>query len=356
MKLGAIYEKTNISQAIGWYINAVQKGNKDGLKALENLAKVSNPTQGNIEAINTLGSLYEEGKYVDKDVDAAVEWYKQAAMNGDEKGVKKLKFLAGLYFNTKAMNILGSIYEKGVGKLVQKNVSEASSWYRKAVELDSQQALESLQSLADAKNRDAMENLGQVYLKQRKLDLAGQCFKNADDIKSAQAPEEWKGRCAAARFLLGELYENEKQVGQAVEWYVKAGKAGNEDALAKLEELGRRDPNVMFHLGDVCAEAAKAGNREALAKLEELGKWDANAMFHLGDVYENGKEGTQSISKAVEWYQKAASKDNLDAMKRLEKIYRTGKGDVPQDLHLAEEWKLEIDKKERKLNGLSDNH
>ena len=60
-------------------------------------------------------------------------------------------------------------------------------------------------------------------------------------------------------------------------------------------------------------------------------------MFDLGWLYEKGKGVTQNYVKAREWYDKAADKDNADAMVNLGWLYEQGRG-VTQDYAKAREW------------------
>jgi hypothetical protein len=60
-------------------------------------------------------------------------------------------------------------------------------------------------------------------------------------------------------------------------------------------------------------------------------------MRNLGVFYENGYGLPQDYAKAREWFEKAAAKDNADAMFHLATFYEQGYG-VPQDYVTAREW------------------
>ena len=70
--------------------------------------------KGNIVAINTLGSLYENGNGVPQDYGEAMAWYRKAADQG----------------SVTAMVGIGSLYANGRG--VNKDDSQARLWYQKA--------------------------------------------------------------------------------------------------------------------------------------------------------------------------------------------------------------------------------
>jgi len=60
-------------------------------------------------------------------------------------------------------------------------------------------------------------------------------------------------------------------------------------------------------------------------------------MFNLGMKYANGQGVAQSDSQAVQWFRKAADKDNADAMFNLGMMYENGKGVAQSDTQ-AIEW------------------
>ena len=64
---------------------------KDSVKAAYWWHKAAN--QGIVEAQFNLGTCYEKGNGVTKDLSEAVKWYKMAAKQGDRDAQKKLKKL-----------------------------------------------------------------------------------------------------------------------------------------------------------------------------------------------------------------------------------------------------------------------
>jgi uncharacterized protein YdaT len=66
-------------------------------------------------------------------------------------------------------------------------------------------------------------------------------------------------------------------------------------------------------------------------------KDNANAMVGLGVLYENGQGVPQDDAKAREWSEKAAAKDNASAMFNLGLLYDNGQG-VAQNDTKAREW------------------
>jgi len=86
--------------------------------------------QGDRDAENNLGVLYEEGRGAPADISQAIYWYRKAARQG----------LATAQTN------LGRLYAQGRG--VPKDYAVAKSWFQKA---------------AEQGDADAMGNLGRVY-------------------------------------------------------------------------------------------------------------------------------------------------------------------------------------------------
>ncbi|MEJ2402694.1 MAG: caspase family protein [Candidatus Thiodiazotropha sp.] len=74
--------------------------------------------QGDPEAQNYVGEIYEKGLGIQPDYQTAAAWYRKAADQG----------------NSRARINLGFLYEKGLG--VNKDLAEALNWYRKASGLE----------------------------------------------------------------------------------------------------------------------------------------------------------------------------------------------------------------------------
>jgi hypothetical protein len=70
--------------------------------------------QGNADAQNNLGWLYEQGSGVKRDFKEAMKWYRSAAEQG----------------SARAEYSLGVLYQRGSG--VPKNLQDAMKWYRMA--------------------------------------------------------------------------------------------------------------------------------------------------------------------------------------------------------------------------------
>lgn len=102
-ELGHYYLKIEWSpiKALEWLLKAAEQGDKEAQHEL-------------ISCYYKLGSCYEEGNGVEKDLDKAVEWYTKAAEQG----------------NVNAQYNLGHCYYEGKG--VNRDLYKAIEWYKKA--------------------------------------------------------------------------------------------------------------------------------------------------------------------------------------------------------------------------------
>ena len=174
--------------------------NKQYKEAYDFLKKAAE--QGNADAQNNLGVMYQYGEGVSQDKAEAVRWYRKAAEQG----------------YAAAQNNLGVMYDNGEG--VSQDKAEAVRWYRKA---------------AEQGNAAAQNNLGRMYKYGE-----GVAQDKAEAVRWFRKAAE-QGH-AAAQNNLGWMYEYGEGVSrdkaEAVRWYRKAAERGYEQAQARLKELG----------------------------------------------------------------------------------------------------------------------
>lgn len=84
------------------------------LKAIEIYKAEGEKANGHPTALNALGSIYENGKFVAKDINKAIKYYKKSADRNDAEGLYKIgqflekgiinskEFFEGLYPNRDA--------------------------------------------------------------------------------------------------------------------------------------------------------------------------------------------------------------------------------------------------------------
>jgi serine/threonine protein kinase/TPR repeat protein len=163
---------------------------------------------GDVEVLNTLGVMYEQGKGVSQNYREAKTWYQQAAERGYGPAQKNM----------------GRLYQLGSG--VTKDHQEAVKWYRKAVDQ------------GDWKGNDWPElYLGDIYSK-------GENNVPQDDAEAVM----WYRKAAKrgnldAQARLGLFYRDgrgglSKSQEDAVKWYRLAAEQGHETAQTSLRKMG----------------------------------------------------------------------------------------------------------------------
>ncbi|KAF9297805.1 hypothetical protein BGZ88_008963 [Linnemannia elongata] len=270
-------------------------------------------SQGNKDAQTALGDRYKSGEGVQQDYQAAMDWYLQAANQGDANGLRKV----------------GILYHEGLG--VSQSYSTALEWYIKAadqgdpgaqsnighmyadgegVEKDFAKAIDWYRRAADQGLANAQFNIGFMYNKGRGVSRdfakAMEWFRMAADQGDA-----------GAQYRIGIMYDQAKGVSQdfakAMEWFRMAADQGHADAQNKI--------GIMYNKGHgVPQDFAKA--MEWFRKAADQGH--AYAPYHIGLMYINSHGVTKSDSEARRWLQKAADQGHSQAQKRLKKLSISG--------------------------------
>jgi TPR repeat protein len=189
--------------------NEPSDGNPDtsfenNFKSFEEVSRAAN--QGNVKAQNFLGSMYELGKGVTKDMSKAAEWYHKAADQGDAE----------------AQTGLGFLYYFGDGVVL--DMGKAAEWFEKS---------------ANQGGETAQFCLGWMYESGEGVVM--------DKGKAV----EWYSKAANkgnadAQFLLGEKYFNGEGISQnkiiAYMWWMKSAVQGNTYAKEGLKILCKENP------------------------------------------------------------------------------------------------------------------
>ncbi len=241
----------------------------------------------------TLGYMYGQGYGgVEKDDEVAINWYKQAASQGDLVAQNNL----GLWFKN--------------GRNVDQDMNKAEAWFQNA---------------ANQNFSHAQFNLGLMYYK-------GQGF--AQDYVKA---EQWYRKAAenghgSAQFSLGIMYDKgnglEQDYTQAVYWYRKAAENGSEGAQ---NNLGNK-----YYYGQGITQSYE----EARYRYQNAAdKGQVNAQFSLGRLYYVGNGVTKNYSEALNWFRKSANQENASAQNMVGEIYFWGQ-DVAINYNEAFQWYL----------------
>jgi TPR repeat protein/V8-like Glu-specific endopeptidase len=282
---------------------------------LHALIKLIDASRSQVYAQFILGTMYEEGHGVAKDVKRAFDLYNKAARQGYTKAQYKLGVMyyqveevgkdyakafkwyekAAKQGHVEAQHRLGWMYEDGCG--VDKDGRQAVEWFKRA---------------AGQRFAPAQFSLGWMYANGRGV------------AKDEQKAVRWfkkaaKQRYAQAQYKLGLMYANgwgvTKDDNTAVEWFKKAAEQG--------------DVAAQYNLGLMYA------NGRGIAKDEEKAvewfkkaadKEDVAAQYNLGLMYANGRGIAKNEEKAVEWFKKAADKGDVAAQYNLGLMYANGCG------------------------------
>jgi TPR repeat protein len=199
---------------------------KDYATAFEELKSFAK--EGNPDAMNMVGQMYENGWGVDKDIEKARRFYNRGASLGHMDSVNSLRSLKNEEYkvelttvqpsaeagNPEAQNRLGEMAEFGYG--MPRNPDKAIEWYLKA---------------ADQGSVTAQHNIGRSYN-----------FGTGVEQNFAEA-ERWYRKAAEqghtdAMFFLGTLYSNDhgSEAGKntnilAYAWMHNAAELGNRTAV-----------------------------------------------------------------------------------------------------------------------------
>jgi TPR repeat protein len=212
---------------------------------------------------------YQNGVGVPKDLAQAAKWYRKAADGG----------------NRRSMEILGTLYERGLGGL-PKDDAQAVNWYRKA---------------AEAGDAFGMDSLGNMY-------AAGRGGLAKDDVQAVswwrKAAEAGNG---AAMANLGAMYASgsgglAKDDVQALSWYRKSAEAG--------DASGMRNLGIRYLTGQGGLTPDKGEAASWLGKAAQLG--DANAQKALAQLAQEnvrciGRDGLGNQLTPIDLYMDAAS-------------------------------------------------
>lgn len=270
---------------------------------------------------------YEEGFGVDRDLTAAIRWYRQAAKQG----------------SLAAQNNLAWIYHQGFEGVAQDAV-EAAKWYRLAAEQESIPAQCALAGLLLAKN-DTPAATAEAVSWYRRAAANGSALAQCNlglllmtgrgvPRDPAQAITHFREAAdkgdPLAQFNLGYVYMTGKGVVQddteAVTWYRKAAEKGFAAA--------QRNLGGMYALGrGVSRDDTEAAKWYMLAA--EQG--DAGAQCNIAWMYARGVGTATDPVKAVAWYRRSAEQGHAEALFMLGLMTIEGTGtmrDAAQGRHL----------------------
>ncbi|EGB07290.1 hypothetical protein AURANDRAFT_64980 [Aureococcus anophagefferens] len=288
---------------------------------------------GDVEAMNNLGTLYDNGSGVKLDKKKAERLYRAAADRGDAFAQNNLgalldtekKFeeafryytLAANQGETFAENSLGCCYLWGEGTEV--DVGKARYWFERAAAKGHEKARGNLAELnAQLGNVSAMVRLAELYNEGLGVKLDK---KKAERLYRTAAD---RGH-AVAQANLGFLLDSVKKHEEAFRYYALAAEQGFTLAEACLGICYRDGDGTEVDLGK-----SRYWFERAAAKGNELG--DVDAMESLAEMYGKGLGVKLDKKKAERLYRTAADRGSafaqnriaclLDLEKRMEEAFR----------------------------------
>lgn len=237
---------------------------------------------GNSEAQSEMGMAYATGAGVDRSMIDARQWWEKAAASGNNHA----QYALGLLF-------AGTGYDG-----VTQDFGTASSWFNKAADAGYVWAQFSLGYFYDAGIGTEQNNK-----------LAGQWY-----LRAADAGNEY------AQHNVGMMFETGQGTPvsyvDAVKWYRKSAQQGNAKSayfLGKMFEDGRGVQADIDLAATYYRRAADGGV--------------AAAQTRMGDFYYDGKGGLpQKYEEALQWYRKAAERNDVTAAILLARMYDAGVG------------------------------
>lgn len=230
----------------------------------------------NVDAIYTLGSIYENGRFGFQDYKKAVEYYELAGND------------------TRALYRLGNIDENG--PLEKKDYTRFVGYY---------------ESLAKQNDVKALYQLGQFYendsIVRRDYGKAIYYFELAAKQKHISSIHR-----------LATIYEEgiyvKKDIPRSIYYSEILVKENDLDSIFRLA--------TFYESG----EGVKQDYLKAIEYYELLVRhFDGDAAYKLGLFYENGKGVERNLDKAIEYYEIAAQYMNSDAFLKLGSFHEEGK-------------------------------
>lgn len=297
-------------------------------------------------ALYHLAYCYENGIVYQVDMEKAFQLYEEAAQSGVEEanyslglcyemglGTEENFEQAKFYYESgvdeevaDCFHALGDLYEYGKG--CQVNLEKALFYYEESAKLESSvgaqhagrcyedgigtsidlfKARDYYQLAADLGNWMGDSCLVSLYQNEEEFDVSSEEI--AERVRSSAVKGNRKALYdTAMSYLHGLLFPEDFDL--ALLWLKKAGEAGDRQAL--------KDLSCMYYFGVLYGRTVEIDGVSAaywLKKLAELGS--SYSDNYLGTLYEFGEGVTQSYKRALYHYEKAAQKDNIEALQNL---------------------------------------
>lgn len=328
--------------------------------------------QGDCEAMQELAELLLDGEGIERNEERGIELLKKAADTGN---ARSQWMLGGILINPSTQNItsveqdistgvewiqksaeqcfgmaecmLAAFYVQGIG--VEKDLAKSKELYTRALEHgglikemedDARKMLAELESAIDSSKETSEEYPGidENASEEDKVEFKELYLKAQNGDSDAQYH-------LGVRLSLGR-YGASKNRSLASDWYKKSADGGNIKAMVSLAdyykdgEVDGKDVEDAICLYKKAALAGNLGAQHVLAEIFSSGesvpvdyaealKWallaadndgTADVQCLVGKCYEEGLGTEKNMTKAFQYYQKAAKKDSPEARSALARI------------------------------------
>lgn len=294
--------------------------------------------QGHSEAQNNLGVMYLTGRGLGQDLTEAEKWFRQAADQGHVGATTNLSLLDPATARPKA-------------DVPPASPQQASDRFAAGLaaynELKFKSAIEAWRPLAESGNADAQTRLGVMYSKglgvTRSYGQALQWFRRAADQGVAEAQfnvgamyaeglgvpldddvaQGWLRRAADQEYVEAKDYVRKR--------YGRDSRTGPDSTSSALESADFRAGIDAFDRGDLA---------RALSILKPLAqKGHAKAQNEIGLMYLDARGVDRDYQAAIRWFRLSADTDLADAQFNLGLMYAEGLGTLRNSVE-AKKWFL----------------
>lgn len=281
--------------------------------------------QGHPQSQCKLGVMYIEGRGVPQDIQAGLDWLRQAAIQDDAE----------------AHSQLAKLYHSRSGTAEKENKTETVARLLRDAEQGDAEAQFQLGLLHNSSRSPVSDP------KESKTE-ALRWFRKAAEQGHTQA-QYWTGL-----YYRSGLEVVAKDKAESDVWFSKASAQGHTGAMRMLgryrEAADLGDTYAQYHLGNQCLEQndpaeAMSWHLKVFNNPNSSSGWNSDsgkAAYQIAKMYEEGKGVPQNDETALSWLFKAAEKGDAEAPWDIARRFARGIG-VPKDTAVAAEWYVEAE-------------
>lgn len=260
-----------------------------------------------IEAMLLLGKCYTEGIGTERDDELGYKLLDKAAKEGSEEAL----LLKGIMlFQERAVSEIDHEELLIMEELAAKGNPDASYYYGLmlydgiGIKRDVEKAIKYFEKANLDKHPDGMFNLGRAYDELGMVDKEIAVYRKLSTMDSPFKAESFA--------ILGEIFDSLDDTKESISNYQEAIKLGNDTAA--------------FNLGVIYYEQKEYGL--AMEQFTSISKSVPKANVFIGMMYQNGLGIEANEIRALEWYDKAVAKNDVDGFYFKAALLNTGK-DIP---------------------------